>query len=749
MAKKKMNAETLKILENVVGTLSQSYGDESITYLGNNKIKPIPKISSQSPQIDKILGGGYPEGRIIEIYGAESSGKTTVCLHAIAEAQKKHSPTPVAFIDTEFSMDPSYAKALNVNVDELLISQPSDGQEAFNILIDLVKMGIKFIVVDSVAALVPRDEMEATMDKNQMGSQARMMSKGLRKLTSIVGRAGATILFTNQTRSKIGVMFGCFNYRTKIMLANGKQESIGKIVNNKMECEVLSLNTKTNKIEPKKIVNWYQNGTAEMFLKFIVEKNYDNGMSGFSVTPNHQIFVPNGYKNNILQTKLVDAGSINIGDYVIGKDKKMIADSHLPFILGCFLGDGSFRFTQNKKAQLRIGHGPKQDDYCKWKMNKLFDIVTYNGTNSIGGYGFDTEPLSEFYKYKKYYSETGKTTIDEDFLKHMTPLTVAIWYMDDGAYSGCYEKWGFGKPSIACQSFNKNSRDLISDRLVEIGFPRPTYSVHSFIWTGKRAKKFQEMVAEFIIPSMNYKLKPCFRQEFKDFELDEFLNEQIGVPVIVKDIYEQKNLESMKKFDLEIEGNHSYLASGVAVHNSPITTPGGAALKFFASIRMEIKSMGQVKDGDEVVSKKTKITTVKNKCYAPFKSAEFNIRFGIGIDLTESLIDELIKYKVLTKGGAWYKYNGVTLAQGRNGIYKHFKENPKTQKKLMELSFAETVDEEALKLIPPNDSDKKVTAKPSTASKPELEQVIEQDNNLALKAVIAAKNNNSVESGEV
>lgn len=189
-------------------SIQKKYGKESITYLGSKEIAELPRFSACSRSLDRALGGGMPEGRIIELFGPPSSGKSTTCLHCIASMQKKYPEMPVAYMDSEFSYDPSYAAALGVDNTALLVSQPETGHLTFDIMCDLIEAGVKLIVVDSVAALLPKEEDDASMNDNQMGVQARMMSRGLRKLNTYAGKAGCTIIFTNQTRNKIGVVYG-------------------------------------------------------------------------------------------------------------------------------------------------------------------------------------------------------------------------------------------------------------------------------------------------------------------------------------------------------------------------------------------------------------------------------------------------------------------------------------------------------------------------------------------------------------
>lgn len=189
-------------------SIKTKFGDEAIMTLGETRKVNIDAISSGSVGLDDALGiGGYPRGRIIEIYGPESSGKTTLSLHAIAEAQKNHGIC--AFIDAEHAMDPEYAKNLGVKLDELLISQPDTGEQALEIVESLVRSGkIDVIVIDSVAALTPKDEIEGEMGATHVGKQARLMSQALRKLTSIVSKSKTVVIFINQIRMQIGVMFG-------------------------------------------------------------------------------------------------------------------------------------------------------------------------------------------------------------------------------------------------------------------------------------------------------------------------------------------------------------------------------------------------------------------------------------------------------------------------------------------------------------------------------------------------------------
>jgi recombination protein RecA len=195
-------------LESTLNEIKTKFGNESIMKLGETARVNVDSISTGSIGLDEALGiGGLPRGRIIEIFGPESSGKTTLALHVIAEAQKKDGIC--AFIDAEHAMDPEYAKKIGVKIDELLISQPDTGEQSLEITESLVRSGkLDVIVIDSVAALTPKDEIEGEMGAHHVGKQARLMSQALRKLTAIVARSGTIVIFINQIRMQIGIMFG-------------------------------------------------------------------------------------------------------------------------------------------------------------------------------------------------------------------------------------------------------------------------------------------------------------------------------------------------------------------------------------------------------------------------------------------------------------------------------------------------------------------------------------------------------------
>ena len=257
MASKTSKTTNDKTLDQVLLDIEKQFGKGAVMKLGEENHRTIDVIPSGSLSLDIALGiGGYPKGRIIEIYGPESSGKTTFALHAIAEAQKKGGRA--AFIDAEHSLDPKYAEALGVNTNELLLSQPDNGEQALEICEALVRSGaISIVVIDSVAALVPQAEIEGEMGDSHVGLQARLMSQALRKLSGIINKTNTICIFINQLREKVGVMFGnpettpggrALKFYSSIRLEIRRSEQIktaSEIVGNKTNVKVVK-----NKMAP-------------------------------------------------------------------------------------------------------------------------------------------------------------------------------------------------------------------------------------------------------------------------------------------------------------------------------------------------------------------------------------------------------------------------------------------------------------------------------------------------------------------
>ena len=670
-----------KTLEAVMAQIEKAHGKGAVMRLGDEVRVPIDVIPTGSIALDIALGiGGLPRGRVVEIYGPESSGKTTVALHAVASAQKAGGIA--AFIDAEHALDPDYAQKLGVDTDALLVSQPDTGEQALEIADMLIRSGaIDIIVIDSVAALVPRAEIEGEMGDSHVGLQARLMSQALRKLTGTISNTGTTAVFINQLREKIGVMFGCFSYNTRVTLADGSTEKIGKIVNQKLPVEVRTYDVELNQIVNRPVTNWFDNGVAERFLQFTVEKSGGNGRSQFAATDNHQIRTPGGWR---------EAGELIAGDRVLANETARLSDQQWQVVLGGLMGDAHLAPNLHDRhgVRFRMGHGAKQVDYLDWKASLFGNIGQSRTVNAKGAAFVDLTPLSELGELRDVvYWGDGKKHLTDDYLKTLSPLALAVWFMDDGSFSerskGLQERTagGSGRVEFCVEAMSKASRVRLADHLRDVHGVDSRVSIRGaakmavLTMTTAGSSRFLELVAPYVHPSMDYKLLPRLRGQFAVQPL--FVEpSQVLVPARVLEVKIKPQTRSMHRFDIEVAGTHNYFVDGVMVHNSPETTTGGKALKFYASVRLDVRRIETLKDGTDAVGNRTRVKVVKNKLAPPFKQAEFDIIYGLGISREGGLIDMGVEHGFVRKAGAWYTYEGDQLGQGKENARSFLKDNP-------------------------------------------------------------------------
>jgi recombination protein RecA len=679
-------------LDDTIKSIQTKFGEGAIMKLGDKPNVDIDAVSTGSIGLDYALGvGGLPRGRVVEIYGPESSGKTTLALHVVSEAQKKGGIC--AFVDAEHAMDPEYAKKLGVKTQELLISQPDTGEQALEITESLVRSGkIDVIVVDSVAALTPKDEIEGEMGAHHVGKQARLMSQALRKLTAIVARSKTIVIFINQIRMQIGVMFGCFSYDTKVLLADGTKEEIGKLVNQTKKIKVLSYNFNKKSVEAKLITDWYVNGETDSFFQFFIQNHTSNGRRGFSCTPDHKIYTPKGWRT-AKELAPGDEISVHITDTSLTPQQEEV-------IIGSLLGDGNIKKTNEQTAYFREEHGYKQSAYVSWLATELGDITSNVVTETKRGTALlETKHLLRFGDLHGLFYPEQKKIVPEFLVEQITPRMLALWYCGDGSLETGTSDWN-GKTyqrrpraALYTNAFSGHAESM--DRIERI-FTRfnvkprwrkcGAYQVLNF--SVSETAKFFELIAPFVPESMEGKIPISYRGRYHQSKPQQSTQSQILRPMRIKEIrtripYQDGQRISRQRFDISVADNHNYFVDGCLVSNSPETTPGGKALKFYTSVRIDVRRIAQIKKGDEVIGSRTRAKVVKNKVAAPFRIAEFDLIHGEGISTEGEIIALGEKFEIVSKSGASYKYGETPLARGYDATRQHLKENAKIKNEIL------------------------------------------------------------------
>ena len=344
------------------------------------------------------------------------------------------------------------------------------------------------------------------------------------------------------------------------------------------------------------------------------------------------------------------------------------------------------------KSRFRFGHGPKQDDYALWKASLLEGVPLSISPHAKGGKMVETTPLIELDHLRDAVYLADKKVFSWDYLKELTPLALAVWYMDDGSFAERRTDGSAGRSEICVEAFEATSRDRIQMWL------RDTYGIEATLRTrgardaavltfGRDATEaLHDLIAPFVPDMMAYKLLRHHRGKCS-VQVEPAAVEHKLVPVPILSIAEKPKTRSMRKFDLEVEGHHNYLADGVMVHNSPETTPGGRALKFYSSVRIDVRRIEAIKQGTDNVGNRVRAKIVKNKVAPPFRLAEFDIMFGEGISREGSLIDVAVEHGIVRKAGAWFTYDGDQLGQGREKAKIFLRENPEIAMQLQDKVF--------------------------------------------------------------
>jgi len=670
-------SERTKAIDQAILQIEKQFGKGSIMKLGAGTEAKIDSIPSGSIALDLALGiGGYPRGRVVEIYGPEASGKTTLALHAIAAVQRTGGTA--AFIDAEHALDAGWARICGVNTDELLISQPDTGEQALEITDTLVRSGaVDLVVVDSVAALVPKAEIEGEMGDAHVGMQARLMSQALRKLTGTISKTKTTVIFINQLREKIGVMFGCLEYGTRLTLADGTQAKIGTVVNQRRKVEVLTADFATGEITSRPIVNWFNNGPTVDWRVVTVHKPSGNGKAQFTATPDHEVLTGEGFAR---------VRDLRPGDPVMIAQRARLSPFQWEVVRGSLLGDGCLSAPKRESSRgvkFRLGHGAKQAEYLRWKASLFANIPGSLWENAKGDIFWDSTPLPELFDMRREVYRLGVKQLSDEYVAALTPFGLALWYMDDGGFDLRGKTQDRGRIAICVEAVSIDAQHrlvrMLADRYGVVSKLTEVRDKAILRFDQPATERFHALIAQFVHPSMEYKLLPQYRGRF---DVQPVFTEATLklVPAEIADIHPMPTPvykgRISYRYDIEVEGTHNYLVDGVVVHNSPETTTGGKALKFYASIRLDVRPIEPIKQGTDVIGRRVKVKVVKNKVAPPFRLAELEILAAEGISREGGLIDMGLVTGVVSKYGAWFNYGDTRLGQGRENSKQFLRDHP-------------------------------------------------------------------------
>jgi len=674
------------------------YGSGDEILISQEDLLSIP---SRVLAMNHIFGGGIPYGRIVEIAGDFSSGKTLLAMDFMRSTVKLGGAA--VFIDAENSMTAGWLEKNGIDPTDIDVFPEVEIETIGDFIRDwavdkrseLTENEPILVVIDSVAAM----DSAAKFDENQqdskaeMGSRAKATYKMIRMLNPLLSKLGISLILINQIRMKLGVMFGdnCLHSDTRITLKDRRSIPIGQLVRDKVKGEVLSINDNGD-FQWSKITGWFENGKIEdskqewvQILTDAVETK--NGRYGITCTNDHLLLTPSGY---------TEADKLQVGDKLVSTRALIINGTLMDFMAGTLVGDTSIR-VKGKNGSIKIVD-QENWDYAFWKQSKIEGLVP-------GKEGWDVWHSDFSRELYKLSLEVGNR--DPLFLldKHYSDLGLALWFMDDGHSvldrknpSCTISIYRIKDPTHVARIIEALKRIFIAQDISLGTQGRIRFNILS-------CKELFERIYKYVPDCMSYKLPTNLRGKYEDFTISNN-PQRVAEEVTILELKKGSNRKYRKpfKFDIEVEGTHNYLVggsgNGVVSHNS--TTPGGKAIEYFATIRVatykgkkiEIRSGGKkVKIGNYV-----SLRTWKNKIAPPVnplkdiplifrETEEHDIGFGKYVGLVDILIEE----GVLEKSGNTYSFDGERIAIGKDNVLAEIESDAELRKDILEEAEINTI----------------------------------------------------------
>jgi len=645
---------------------------------GEGILKPPASVSTGSLLMDEAIGDckGFPEGSVIEVYGPQHSGKTLMGYLAIASSQRKNPKRDHLIIDAEnqFRFQSRWAKQVGVDVPNLYVKPVTSGEEAFDIMemailgeVELnsdgeVKKVIEpgnfgVILVDSVSQLVPLEMIHKGNDQsNRMAVVAAMMSKGLKKVLSamVVANSKTIIMFINQIRMNPQAKYGCLHSFTRIHTAT-KDYKMNTFVRNKINEKVLTYNEKKDEFEEQEPVSHFNNGLAkkEDFIKICFQTPSNRKFQQLVCTKNHNVMTKDGWK---------EAQNLTKDDYLVGFCDNLLSKNQEQILLGSMLGDG-FLHKSTLKSSLRLENS-EQPKYLKWKVDQL-KCLNFKQTKCrydseynlfLKNY-FDLFYENDFSKELKQKTGRLYRTFSQEVFEKLDILGLAILYLDDGSLVDSWDRNDFCM-HIGSKRFRHLEKcyffEILLKSFKKFGLKgKKLNNGYCIELTKESSFKFSNMIKQFVIPEMQYKLfsehRNCYDKKSFESEKQSIGREKYYVKVLKTGPMMKKESIKLLKYDIETP-NHTYLVgssrefSGVIVHNSnPESRTGGMALPFYNTISFRVSKVFKTEERDErgkIFAHQAKIKFDKNKAGGlPADPIIIRICYdGTGIDQNSELM---------------------------------------------------------------------------------------------------------------